>query len=134
MEFKETANGPVPQYWDERKLKDIAGLINGKAFKESEWSNQGLPIVRIQNLKDKSASFNYYCGKIEDQFLIENGDLLFSWSGSRGTSFGPHFWWGDIAVLNQHIFKVSIKSTIKIDKDYLYYYLLEIKLRAAIPP
>ncbi len=126
MEFKETANGSVPPNWDEKKLEDIAVLINGKAFKESEWSNQGLPIVRIQNLKDKSASFNYYCGKVEDQFLIECGDLLFSWSGSRGTSFGPHFWWGDNAVLNQHIFKVRIKSTVKIDKEFLYYYLLEI--------
>ncbi|MBN1236376.1 MAG: restriction endonuclease subunit S [Methanotrichaceae archaeon] len=107
-------------------MNEIAILINGKAFKESEWANKGLPIVRIQNLKDESAPFNYYQGETNNQFLIDNGELLFSWSGSKGTSFGPHFWWGESAVLNQHIFKVLIKPEIEVDKFFLYYYLLKI--------
>lgn len=126
MNFKETEIGLVPDYWEEIKLKDAVELINGKAFKESEWSDQGLPIVRIQNLKDKSAPFNYFQGLIDEQFIIDNKELLFSWSGSIGTSFGPHIWLGERVALNQHIFKVLIKLGAAIDKTYLYYYLNKI--------
>ena len=126
MTFRKTSIGYVPDYWDVIKLIDAVDLVNGKAFKESEWSDSGLPIVRIQNLKDKSARFNYYQGPIEEQYLIENEELLFSWSGSIGTSFGPHIWWGERAILNQHIFKVLIKSRNDIDKAFLYYYFIKI--------
>lgn len=44
--------------------------------------------------------------------------MLFSWSGSRGTSFGAHIWQGETAVLNQHIFKVEHPDNI--NHKYLY--------------
>ena len=66
-----------------------------------------MPIIRIQNLNDKDASFNFYDGPVDKRFAVERGDLLFAWSGTPGTSFGAHLWSGDSAVLNQHIFKVE---------------------------
>lgn len=115
-----------------RKLGDIerleigsmCNLINGKAFKPSDWQKEGsggLPIVRIQNLNNENSSFNYYTGKVPEKILIDKGDLLFSWSGSRGTSFGAHIWRGGKAILNQHIFKVEHSDTV--DRKYLYYVL-----------
>ncbi|GEM_PF-138565 len=106
------------------RIADLCELVNGVAFKPEQWENEekgGLPIVRIQNLNDRSASFNYYSGVVKEQFLIENSDLLFSWSGSKGTSFGPHIWYGKKAVLNQHIFRVLPNN--KIDKHYFYWAL-----------
>jgi len=47
--------------------------------------------------------------------------VLFSWSGNRGTSFGPYWWKGPSGVLNQHIFKVSPKPDIYL--RWLYYSL-----------
>ncbi len=55
---------------------------------------------------------------MEDKFLIENGQLLFAWSGTPGTSFGAHVWSGGDAVLNQHIFKVNFPTHL-LNKQFL---------------
>ncbi|GHV93103.1 hypothetical protein AGMMS50268_36060 [Spirochaetia bacterium] len=112
------------QKWEMVRIGDICDLYNGKAFKPSDWEKKedgGLPIIRIQNLNNENAEFNYYSGNIDDQVIINDGDLLFSWSGSRGTSFGPHIWKGQKAILNQHIFKVEYKDIVQ--KNFLYHML-----------
>ena len=106
--------------WEIIKVQDIGQLHNGRAFKPSEWSDQGLPIIRIQNLNG-SQDFNYFDGNFESKHEVNYEDLLFAWSGSRGTSFGPYIWKGDRSLLNQHIFKVDLKEGI--DKVFIYYML-----------
>ena len=96
--------------WEEKKIKDICKLINGRAFKPSEWVGKGLPIIRIQNLNNEEAQFNYCDFEIDKRFYIDNGNLLFAWSGTPGTSFGAHIWKRGRAVLNQHIFKVEVNE------------------------
>ena len=103
------------------KLGDVCELINGYPFKPSDWSNAGLPIIRIQNLNDDTAPFNYFSGVIDKKYIVENGDLLFSWSGTPGTSFGAFFWNRERGVLNQHIFNVHLGEELL--KDYLRYAL-----------
>ena len=103
------------------KIKDICDLQNGRAFKPSDWGTAGLPIIRIQNLNDERAPFNYYGGKYNLAQEVDNGDLLFSWSGTPGTSFGAFLWNRGQGVLNQHIFKVIPK--VEVDKTYLMYAL-----------
>ena len=103
------------------KIKDICDLQNGRAFKPSDWETAGLPIIRIQNLNDERAPFNYYGGKYNLAQEVDNGDLLFSWSGTPGTSFGAFLWNRGKGVLNQHIFKVIPK--VEVDKTYLMYAL-----------
>src|SRR5215813_8835715 len=114
----------APTEWGASELGEEADLINGSAFKPDDWKTTGVPIVRIQNLKDRNATFNYFQGDPNSKVPLKNGDLLFSWSGSKGTSFGPHYWWGDLAVLNQHIFRVDLKSNSKVTKHFLYFALL----------
>ncbi|MEQ5815322.1 restriction endonuclease subunit S [Marinobacter sp. NFXS11] len=106
------------------RLGDIFDFKNGRAFKKTEWSSSGLPIIRIQNLNNSRASFNYYSGSYDERIEVKKGDLLFSWSGTVGSSFGPHIWNGETGVLNQHIFRVALKDGI--EKRYAYYALLEI--------
>jgi restriction endonuclease S subunit len=109
-------------------MVDIGGvctLINGRAFKPSDWrraDSGGLPIVRIQNLNDDTAGFNYFTGDVSARNIIEPGELLFSWSGSRGSSFGAHIWPGPKAVLNQHIFKIEFFPE-RADKVFLLHAL-----------
>ena len=62
--------------WKLVRIGDALELINGRAFKSTEWVKAGLPIVRIQNLNDPSAPFNYYKGHLPERFLLEDGDLL----------------------------------------------------------
>ena len=108
----------VPQGWKRRTIGSVCQLLNGRAFKPSDWTTQGLPIVRIQNLNDPTAPFNYYDGEVRPRFLIESGDLLFAWSGTPGTSFGAHVWNGGPAILNQHIFNVVFDKDV-VEKHFL---------------
>ncbi len=110
----------IPSSWSCVPIGNICDLINGRAFKPSDWGKEGLPIVRIQNLNDPNAGFNYYPKSIEEKFLIDQGQLLFAWSGTPGTSFGAHIWNGGRAVLNQHIFRVEFDDS-KINKKYFCY-------------
>lgn len=105
----------------EAAIGEVCDLINGRAFKPSDWGAKGLPIVRIQNLNNEDAPFNHYDGDVRDRFLIDKGALLFSWSGTPGTSFGAFFWHRGPAILNQHIFHVLPRKGI--DKNYLRYAL-----------
>jgi type I restriction enzyme S subunit len=94
--YKQTEVGMIPEDWKTHTIGDSLRLINGRAFKPDDWKDFGLPIVRIQNLNDTDASFNYWPGPVEDRHRIEAGDLLFAWSGTTGTSFGARVWNGPI--------------------------------------
>jgi type I restriction enzyme, S subunit len=98
-----------PSGWRNGKVGDHCILLNGLAFKPEDWTDLGVPIIRIQNLNG-SQEFNRYNRTVGPGLLIQPGTLLFSWSGNRGTSFGPHRWPGPTGVLNQHIFKVAPKD------------------------
>jgi type I restriction enzyme S subunit len=115
-------DGNFPKNWTWTKIANVCELINGRAFKPNEWSSTGLPIVRIQNLNNINAAFNYCNFEVDEKYLIENGDLLFAWSGTPGTSFGAHIWNRGKAVLNQHIFKVKIDENL-LNKFFLMYLL-----------
>lgn len=104
----------------QEQIGDLCDLINGRAFKPSEWTDQGLPIIRIQNLNDEAKPFNYFNGDYREQHEVNDGDLLFSWSGTPGTSFGAFFWNRGKGVLNQHIFNVHVDKK-RVEKRYFRY-------------
>jgi len=107
LRFPEFQNGGE---WDVRTIGDMFHLINGCAFKPEDWKPNGTPIIRIQNLNDPSAEFNYSQAPVLERNRIESGDLLFAWSGTLGSSFGARVWNGPSGVLNQHIFKVLMNE------------------------
>ena len=100
----------LPEGWIGAPIGEVAGIYNGRAFKQTEWAKTGLPIIRIQNLNKPTAMFNYFKGELDQRHLVHNGDLLFAWSGTPGTSFGAHEWKGGDAALNQHIFKIELNE------------------------
>jgi type I restriction enzyme S subunit len=107
-------------HWETVCLGQIATFVNGRGFKPHEWGDKGFPIIRIQNLNG-GTDFNYFSGDFNPKILVRPGDLLFAWSGSRGTSFGPHIWRGPEGVLNYHTWKVV--PVAPEDRDYLYFAL-----------
>ena len=104
----------LPKGWARARIDELVHIVNGMAFKPSQWSTEGLPIIRIQNLNDPHSSFNYCTQELPDKFKVRTGDLLFAWSGTPGTSFGAHVWRGGNAWLNQHIF------ILHFDRKYLH--------------
>ena len=98
--------GAIPAHWEVMPLKHVAEFINGIAFKPEEWGDEGIPIIRIENLNG-GQNFNHTTRKVPARFHATEGDLLFGWSGNRGTSFGPFLWWrAGLHYVNQHIFRI----------------------------
>ncbi|MFN6353719.1 MAG: restriction endonuclease subunit S, partial [Cyanobacteriota bacterium] len=112
--------GELPVGWVEVPIGDLCELRNGRAFKPVEWTDEGLPIVRIQNLNNRQAKFNHFQGEVDANHLLSGGELLFAWSGTPGTSFGAHIWEGGKAALNQHIFRVDFDEG-SLQKDFFRY-------------
>lgn len=99
------------------RLGDAARFINGAAFKPTDWASEGLPIIRIQNLTGTGEHFNYTTRKVKDELVVEQGDLLVSWSATLDV----YRWTGPRGLLNQHIFKVLPKPGV--DPDFLFFAL-----------
>ena len=110
----------IPDSWEWVRVRNCTELFNGRAFKPSDWTVMGLPIVRIQNLNDEKAPFNYYDKSVEEDVHLYGGEFLFAWSGTPGTSFGAHIWRNQEAVLNQHIFKLLFDETALFKPYYMY--------------
>lgn len=108
------------------RLGDVATYINGYAFKPSDWSDTGLPIIRIQDLTGNSYQANRYNGEYSSKYEVNNGDVLISWSASLGI----YVWHGEKALLNQHIFKVVFNKE-EISKNFFVYQVENILEKAA---
>lgn len=98
------------------RLGDVATYINGYAFKPADWSDSGVPIIRIQDLTGNAYTQNRYKGEYDSKYEILPGDILISWSASLGV----YVWNGEKAVLNQHIFKVVFNKA-EVCKSFFIY-------------
>ncbi|HDW3185115.1 TPA: restriction endonuclease subunit S [Escherichia coli] len=114
--MQESELGEIPEGWSIKPLDGIATYQNGLALQKfrPENENDFLPVVKIAQLKkgfsdgEEKASPN-----IKPECIIDNGDVVFSWSGSLMVDI----WCGGKAALNQHLFKVSSTKYPK----WLYY-------------
>ena len=99
--------------WESKKLTGLAEYINGYAFKPNDWGKEGLPIIRIEQLKNPDARADYFDGQLPPSRIIEDGDLIFSWSASLFLRIWRH----GRAALNQHLFKVIEREGV--DRAFL---------------
>lgn len=107
----------LPNGWKQASLIDIADYINGLAMQKYRPSADeiGIPVLKIKELRQGCCDDNSeLCSpSIKSDYIIHDGDVIFSWSGSLLVDF----WCGGICGLNQHLFKVT---SSKYDK-WLYY-------------
>lgn len=107
----------LPKNWKVTKLGEIAVFLNGYAFAPENWKEDGLPIIRIEQLRDENASADFYDKPLPERFGIRNGDLIFSWSASLLT----RIWDRGEGYLNQHLFKVE--NHPNVNRAYLKHLL-----------
>ena len=127
FEFTEEM-GWIPEGWKTKSLYETATFINGAAFKNKDFSptGEGIPVVKIAELKSGISSQTKFTKKIfPNKYLIENDEILYSWSGSPDTSLDVFKWFGGKGWLNQHIFKISTKS--EPEKIFVFNLLRQIK-------
>lgn len=111
--------GKIPEGWKICSYSQVASYLNGFAFKPEHWGKQGIPIIKIAELKNGiSDSTPYYIGnEVPEKYIINSEDILFSWSGDLDVYFWPH----EEGYLNQHLFKVTPLGGMT--KAYLYHSL-----------
>lgn len=116
-EMVDSELGEIPVGWHLRPLDEIANYLNGLALQKYPPENDDyLPVIKIRELNqgitaqtDKASYIN-----IPKEYVIDDGDILFSWSGSLKVVI-----WGEgKGALNQHLFKVTSEEYPK----WFYYY------------
>ena len=107
----------LPSGWRQATLIDIADYLNGLAMQKYRPSGNeiGIPVLKIKELRQGCCDNNSeLCSpNIKNEYIIHDGDVIFSWSGSLLVDF----WCGGICGLNQHLFKVT---SSKYDKWFYY--------------
>jgi type I restriction enzyme, S subunit len=109
----------VPEGWEIRSFSSLAKFVNGFAFKPSDWNTEGLPIIKINELKNGVGPETPRNSGIDvpARNHIRNGSILFSWSAH----LEAYYWSGGDALLNQHAFEVIPNKDI--EKMFIYFSL-----------
>lgn len=111
--FPSKIDGGIPSGWREDSIYSCATFINGAAYKNMHFSDaeDALPVIKIAELKAGIGQGTKFTNTdLGGKYLIDSGDILFSWSGSPETSIDTFLWVGGKGWLNQHIFKVVTDS------------------------
>ena len=115
--------GAVPEGWEIKALDEIANFRNGLAlqkFRPKE-NEESLPVVKIAQLRTNKANSDEWAkADITPECIIDDGDVIFSWSGSLLVKV----WCGGKAALNQHLFKVTSEQYPK----WFYRHFTEVHL------
>ncbi len=103
--FEETELGQVPAGWEIHSLDEIASYLNGLALQRFPVTgDESLPAIKIAQLRrGDSVGADRVGVDVPPEYIVEDGDVLFSWSGSLEVEI----WCGGRGALNQHLFKVT---------------------------
>jgi type I restriction enzyme S subunit len=102
----DSAWGLVPEGWEWRSLDSIANYLNGLALQKypPESDDSFLPVIKIAQLRSgNSKGADRASARLKPEYVVADGDILFSWSGSLEVEV----WTGGPGALNQHLFKVT---------------------------
>jgi type I restriction enzyme S subunit len=116
----ESEHGETPKEWSTVSLYEIATYINGAAYSafEPNEMRRGLPIIKIAELKAGVTEQTKYSNvDMPEKYRINQGEILFSWSGNPDTSIDTFVWTNGPAWLNQHIFRVVPPS--ELDRPFV---------------
>ncbi|WP_297925027.1 DUF559 domain-containing protein [Metallibacterium sp.] len=97
--------GEIPEGWEVRSLDQIARFLNGLALQKFPPNGEhSLPVIKIAQLRaGNTIGADRASSNLECDYIIQDGDILFSWSGSLECVL----WAGGPGALNQHLFKVT---------------------------
>jgi type I restriction enzyme S subunit len=128
--LEETSLGHTPKGWEFRSLDKTAHYLNGLALqKYPPGDGPTLPVIKIAQLRNGGSVGADRCNTdLPPNYIVQDGDVLFSWSGSLEVEL----WCGGPGALNQHLFKVT---SPEFPKWFYYlwtlYHLDEFRLIAA---
>ena len=116
--FVESELGMIPEGCTTISLSKMANYLNGLAMQKYRplEGEEGLPVLKIKELgQDACNETSELCSPslIDEKYIVDDGDVIFSWSGTLLVKI----WCGGTCGLNQHLFKVTSE---KYPKWYVY--------------
>ncbi|GHT98063.1 polypeptide HsdS [Betaproteobacteria bacterium] len=115
--MQESELGLIPKGWRVTSLDAIADYLNGLALQKfpPESDAEFLPVIKIAQLRAGNTNgADKASARLKPEYIVENGDVLFSWSGSLEVEV----WTGGRGALNQHLFKITSREVPK----WFYYF------------
>jgi type I restriction enzyme, S subunit len=123
--------------WKEYKLGDFIEVINGYAFKSTDFLEElmpdSFPVIKIKNVANGDVHLNdcqyHYYNNLLEKFIVKQNDILIALTGNHPevmtqvvgeVSRYKHSSW---ALLNQRVGKILTKENL--NADFLYYFLKE---------
>lgn len=121
--------------WRDIQLRDIVEIKNGFAFKSKDFVEDGIPVIKIKNVKPNNIvldTLSYVSEDVaigKDQYFIQPQDILITMSGNRADG-SPDSWVGKVALfksvgsylLNQRVSIIRADQK-QADQIFLAYYL-----------
>ena len=103
--FVDSELGEIPAGWRICGLDEIARFLNGLALQKYPPRNdEWLPVIKIAQLRRGNCEgADRASAELEPEYIVDDGDVLFSWSGSLECII----WAGGKGALNQHLFKLD---------------------------
>lgn len=117
MTYNPTLKREIPVGWEVDNLYAVANYINGLACQNNrpKSGENSLPVIKIREMSEGITSDTEEVSEnIPSKYIVENGDILFSWSATLMVMI----WAGGKGGLNQHIFKVVPKEGYP--KEFVY--------------
>lgn len=103
--FEDSELGLIPKGWRVAPIDSVADFLNGLPLQRyPPDGGASLPVIKIAQLRAGTADGSDLANiKVPREYVIDDGDLIFSWSGSLLVEL----WCGGRGALNQHLFKVT---------------------------
>ena len=120
--------------WKEVRLGDIVEIVNGFAFKSKAFTLEGIPVIKIKNIKAGKVILNdldyISTSDINPKYTkIRSSDILITMTGNRMDG-SPETWVGKVSLfrhqgdfyLNQRVSALRLIDD-SVDNNFLSYYL-----------
>ena len=130
--------------WKKVKLGDYIDVFSGFAFKSKDFSDSGIPVIKIKNVCPPYISLedlSYVPNSIAFQnprYILRKGDVLIAMTGSHINQIASvvgrvgRVRYDAITVLNQRVGKIVNKNEAKSSLDYIYYYLSQYEVKVEL--
>jgi type I restriction enzyme S subunit len=116
--------------WQIKKLGEVCKLKNGYAFKSDNYLDNGIPVIRISDIKDGLIvpRNTVYVSEdsVYDNYIINENEIIVAMSGATTGKFGIYKS-KEKAYQNQRVGKFDIIDKKQLDNNFLLHQLHSLK-------
>lgn len=130
--------------WKKVKLGDYIDVLSGFAYKSKDFSDSGVPVIKIKNVSPPRITLedlSYVPEAIAYQnprYILKKGDVLIAMTGSHINQIASvvgrvgRVRYDNITVLNQRVGKIVNKDESLSCLDFIYYYLSQYEVKVEL--